>query len=400
MPKQHKQKGSIRAVVAVTTFAACAWGLIASSKPGFQASYVVFGYNDLGMHCMNQEFQDLCVLPPANTLHAQVIRRGEEPEILDEDVIVTYSIPGNTTSVPKTNFWQHAQALFGVSLPDDVGLFGYGLSGTMERTGTGDFFAPAIPNTPLTDAMVLDAYQLALVEARVNGQTVASAQPVVPVSWEMRCDSCHSGTVATKNGQRNTSVSKNILIRHDKLHGTDLMNTRPVLCASCHADPALGAPGKPGVSMLSTAMHGSHADRMGKTRMVNKCYACHPGAQTQCLRGVHFDRGMTCTDCHDGMVALGQPGRTPWVDEPKCGSCHQRQGFQFEETGKLFRDSRGHGGVKCEACHGSPHAIAPSVNARDNVQAIALQGYAGTINKCTVCHTQQPEEVFFHKIND
>ncbi|TWT41916.1 hypothetical protein RAS1_30400 [Phycisphaerae bacterium RAS1] len=40
--------------------------------------YVVFGYNDLGMHCMNAHFSEIMVLPPFNTLHAQVIRRGTD----------------------------------------------------------------------------------------------------------------------------------------------------------------------------------------------------------------------------------------------------------------------------------------------------------------------------------
>ena len=81
-------------------------------------SYVVLGYNDLGMHCMNQDFSQLCILPPFNSLHAQVIRRGVEPDIISGggSVSVSYEVPNNTTSVPKTNFWQFAPALFGVAL--------------------------------------------------------------------------------------------------------------------------------------------------------------------------------------------------------------------------------------------------------------------------------------------
>jgi hypothetical protein len=40
--------------------------------------------------------------------------------------------------------------------------------------------------------------------------------------------------------------------------------------------------------------------------------------------------------------------------------------------------------------HGSPHAILPSENERDNVQNIALQGYAGTLRECVVCHGYIP----------
>ena len=35
------------------------------SKP---APYVVLGYNELGMHCMNEDFSEICILPPFNTL--------------------------------------------------------------------------------------------------------------------------------------------------------------------------------------------------------------------------------------------------------------------------------------------------------------------------------------------
>jgi hypothetical protein len=66
----------------------------------------------------------------------------------------------------------------------------------------------------------------------------------------------------------------------------------------------------------------------------------------------------------------------------------------------LYRDSVGHNGVKCITCHGSPHAIGPSTNPRDNVQPIAIQGYAGTINKCSVCHRSTPSEPFNHTRSD
>lgn len=102
------------------------------------------------------------------------------------------------------------------------------------------------------------------------------------------------------------------------------------------------------------------------------------------------------------MAAVGNPKRSPWVQEPTCGSCHKkrRPEFDFEEPGKLYQDSRGHHGVHCAACHGSPHAIGPAVTAPDNVQAIEHQGFAGTIQKCTVCHTKQPNERFEHKFDD
>ncbi|MGZ3494806.1 MAG: hypothetical protein ACXWM6_09335, partial [Thermodesulfobacteriota bacterium] len=46
---------------------------VASSGMG---GYVVIGWNDLGMHCINSSYAELAVLPPFNNLRAQVIQRG------------------------------------------------------------------------------------------------------------------------------------------------------------------------------------------------------------------------------------------------------------------------------------------------------------------------------------
>lgn len=365
-----------------------------------QSDYVVLGYNDLGMHCLNQNFSELCVLPPANTLRAQVIdRSGEHPQIVTSGIGVTYSIPGNTRSVGKTNFWQFAYPLFGVNLPDNMGLFGFGLAGDMRATPDNDFIAQGIPITQVTDAGVSDCYQLSEIVVWQNGLRKASTQAVVPVSWEMKCVNCHRTPQPTLRPFQ-PSVESDILKKHDRLHGTSLYSHEPVLCASCHADPALGAAGAPGMPNLSSAMHTAHASRMGSLTDEAVCYSCHPGPQTQCLRDVHKKAGLTCTTCHAGMTAVGNPVRRPWQDEPRCDNCHHVANHQYEQAGVLFRDSVGHNGVKCIACHGSPHAITPTLNPRDNVQAIAVQGYEGTISKCTVCHRTTPTDPFNHTRGD
>jgi hypothetical protein len=150
-----------------------------------------------------------------------------------------------------------------------------------------------------------------------------------------------------------------------------------------------------------------------------------------------------CQNCHGNMAAVGgatpllaggstdglndgKP-RRPWLDLPRCQSCHAgdavtrtavtggpplaADGVRFldafrpgdasaspilatnlrfaEEPGKLYRKSKGHGGLACEACHGSTHAIW-SGNTNDDVAAIALQGHAGTIGECSTCHDAPP----------
>ena len=56
----------------------------------------------------------------------------------------------------------------------------------------------------------------------------------------------------------------------------------------------------------------------------------------------------------------------------------------------LYRFSSGHGGVFCSACHGSPHAEFPTLQPNDNIYSTNLQGHAGKIAECSVCHTNLP----------
>ncbi|MCA9279167.1 MAG: hypothetical protein H6815_14415 [Phycisphaeraceae bacterium] len=384
-------------------FTVCGTGLCGSvalatlqfEDPDGPGAYVVFAANDLGMHCMQQDNSELHILPPFNTVHAQVIKRGNNPDIIknESEFTIEYVIPSNTRSADKTNFWTYAQALYGVVLPPDVGLTGNGMSGTMSYTGNGDHAVTGIPITPIDDNLRENPYPLATITVKKQGQVVAQTQTTVPVSWEINCNLCHN--------EPGKTLGQMVLPIHDANHGTSLVGNEPILCASCHADPAIGATGQLGVSTFSSAMHSSHAPHMGAVSYLNEsCYACHPGIRTQCQRDIHLANNVTCTDCHGSMKAVGNPARTPWVDEPRCGSCHQRPGFDFEEPGKLFRESRGHGDVTCLSCHGSPHAITPTLTETDNLQALVHQGHPGKIDSCTVCHTVQPGEPFFHRRED
>lgn len=356
-------------------------------------THVVLGFNDLGMHCMNDDFSEIAILPPFNNLHAQVLQRGPEPHIVTSGVTVSYVIPSNTDSAGKTNFWTYAQALFGVPLAPNVGVTGNGLSGAMTATAARDWAATGIPLTPIDDNGRENPYPLATIVVKRNGAEVARTQAVVPVSTELSCQICHNTP--------GVSVATDVLRRHDALHGTNLEQSRPVLCASCHSSNALGTPGVPGVPSLSSSMHAAHAPRMGPaSNLQTVCYACHPGVRTQCQRDIHLQRGISCTTCHGTMADVGNPARRPWIDEPRCGTCHTRAGFQFEQPGVNFKEATGHGGVHCAACHGSPHAITPTVTAVDNLQAMNLQGHSGVINTCTVCHTATPGDPFFHSVTN
>ena len=432
-------------------------------------NYKVLAFNDLGMHCYDNDFSVFSILPPFNVIHAQVVKQGQNPEILDDSQVDVYykSVQDpqgsiNTTSEGKTNFWDYVLDLFGVVPLVDEGLTGNRMPGsgnTPQPLAAFDpdkkwFTGSGVPITATDDQGRKNHYPLMRIEAyeKSTGTLLAFTDIVLPVSDEMHCGSCHATggraadqATAAKYGIANWSSStdpevsyrENILLMHDADQGTDLMNSQPVLCASCHYSPALDlaetgpTAAQAGNSLLSEVIHGRHGKTVdgmipsGNQQAIipengtTSCYSCHPGSSTKCLRGAMGSAGINCQDCHGGLLAVSgeYASRTPWLDEPKCQSCHTGDALQndgsirmnqtydptdpaasprlatnkrfAENDNTLFRNSNGHGGIACESCHGSTHAIWPSSEANDNLASVMLQGHDGTIIECSTCHADQ-----------
>jgi len=202
---------------------------------------------------------------------------------------------------------------------------------------------------------------------------------------------------------------------------------RPVLCDTCHNSNALatwGIGGVAGVSSMTSAMHNRHANVTlpGSTQTLasmttrDSCYNCHPGRTTQCLRGAMGNavnalgqHTMECQSCHGNLSQVANASRNAWFQEPNCQGCHHdgiretnfltatassdtrfATNANVPATGlSLYRFSKGHGNIQCEACHNSTHAEFPS-SGNDNLRAIAAQGYAAAIRECSVCHAAVP----------
>lgn len=356
-------------------------GTTSSVVLGGNAAYVVFAWNDLGMHCLNPTYDKAVILPPYNNLKVQVVKRGKVPTVVTTGLTVSYAIDNNTYSVGKQNFgqfWTYAQQLFKVTLAPNMGLAGNGLSGKM-KAETGYFSADGIPVVPVYDNGVKDPYQMATITVKdALGKIVATTKATIPTSDEINCAKCHGG-----NG---IDAFDDMLSKHDRNHGTVLMTSKPVLCASCHGSPALGTVNNGSTKWLSQAVHGFHASKNAT------CYDCHPGATTKCSRSArHTSADGNCTKCHGDMANVAQTivnGRTPWANEPNCVSCHPN--VPGIDTGTaLYRNSHGHGNLFCSACHGSPHAMVPSLVAKDNYQELQYQGSTRpvkSIGSCGICH--------------
>ncbi len=362
--------------------------------------FVVLAWNDLGMHCLNPTYNAAVILPPYNTVWAQVLSRGTPPQVVTAGLTLEYSLIDNTTSSGKTDiyggdfaqFWQNDQALFGTDLPLDKGLnlvdaqLHNGLSGTMVARGD-HFEVDGIPLVPVNDSGNWNPYQIIEITVKNNtGAVLATTQATVPTSDEISCNLCHAqGGSATGSIAGGTSDAfRNILQTHDAMHGTGLDAARPVLCSSCHPSPVLGGTAASPADYLSARIHDSHADRGAA------CLNCHPGAVTQCNRSLaHLGADGNCTTCHGTMHQVADSiindGRVPWVSEPKCSTCHGA--VHGTDTGTLlYRNATGHGGLYCAACHGSPHAMVPSRVTSDNHQAVQYQGAAKSLGSCGACH--------------
>jgi len=172
------------------------------------------------------------------------------------------------------------------------------------------------------------------------------------------------------------------------------------------------------------------------------CQDCHGDMQQ-----VGNDFTLRVSSSNPGDFVLDGSLRVPWASEPGCQSCHtgdalnlnhppdaivaddgirllqayatefinvenvndpvkvaslisapnsrfaenQNTNANGDTVDVLYRLSTGHGGVMCEGCHNSTHAIWPNQNpfANDNIASQQLQGHNGTLTECSTCHGNQ-----------
>lgn len=446
--------------------------------------WTLIGWNNLGMHCMDADYSLFALLPPYNTIHAQLIAPDGRLVTDLDGVTVTYEAvrdpagSRNTTSVGKTNFWDHVENLFGAPVPLDTGLTGLAMPGAanLPQAMTKDpaaawFIAEGIPITAYDDSGKKNTYPLMRLVARdQSGTVLATTDIVLPVSDEQDCRTCHAsgssegakpvvqGWVFDPDLQRDMRL--NILRLHDELEGgtelfqqslavagynpagleaTATLDAHAILCARCHPSAALPGFGVEGVEPLSQAIHRRMAFAIDPVTQLpleaeenrSACYRCHPGSLTRCLRGAMGSAvaadgslSMQCQSCHGSMTTVGASTRVGWLDEPACQNCHTGTAVRnngqirylnaFESPGirreaiddtfatnpdtpgpglSLFRFSKGHGGLACEACHGATHAEYPSIHANDNIQSTQIQGHVGVLAECASCHVTVPNTV-------
>lgn len=415
--------------------------------------YVLLAWSDMGMKSVTDASNTWMMLPPGVTLNAQLIERGETPDVLVENITISYEIDADFNNpADRVDFWKNAGALYDKDIPANTGLSGNALTGTMQPAE--DWFtATLLPVFPYTiDNRYMPYPTFTITAKNSDGEILAQTKVVAPSATEMSCLTCHGGQwkVDSRAGISD-ETAENVLAVHDRISGTNLQgmvkNGMLVLCNKCHADSSQGAPGNGRQLNLSAAIHGFHANFLAE-RGAFYCVLCHPadsGGSTKAFRGIHRQLGMNCTYCHgeieDHAISLLkgelengkshaadllknlkpanfasvqdiQP-RQPWVNEPDCLNCHVEFAPPEEDTTfntwtageeDLFRNRTDESGrLRCAACHGSTHALYPALNAYngtlDTLQPLQYQKEPypiGSNMQCKVCHTVDMDEEMHH----
>ena len=371
--------------------------------------YALVAWADQGMRFYASS-DKWTLLPPGSTLRAQLVLRDAAPELTSEGVTLTFSV--------------------------ETGFEGDTLTGEMAWEKDLNRFEASIAPLPYKDG-TFDPMPMVTITAKDDaGKVMAVTKVAAPVSDQMGCLSCHGGQWARDGSGVSDNTVDDILEAHDRINRTDLASRESVACADCHADPALNAAGVDGVPSLSTAIHGVHAVFLAGRDADASCLKCHP---QDTLRGMHAEADLSCANCHGPMedFAIGllkgegdspfakrtlpllipaneanqdavEP-RKPWTMQPDCLTCHQdfappvtddaSNQWTEDDTG-LYSTRRGDmDAVVCAACHGSPHAVYPAGNDRDNAQPVQYTGNAqplGAAGSCTVCHVDEMDTPAHH----
>lgn len=424
--------------------------------PPFSAEtdeYVLLSWADMGMQAMTDASRSWMLLPPGSNLHALLIKRGELPEVISENVHIDYAIdPAFANPAERIDFWDNVSSLYDRRIAKNHGLSGNTLTGSMQA-GTSNFDATLLPVVPYPSHGGYMPYPTVTVTASdARGKQLAQTKTVLPVATEMGCNRCHGGQYRVEGrAGLSTSTAENILTLHDRLSGTKLRQQaksgKPVLCQQCHADSRFLQQGDGKTLNMSASIHGFHANFLSQ-QGADACTACHPAAETgasRSFRGIHHTLDLKCTNCHGSLAdqalsllkaeqeagkkraallmehlkpemvesATDIVARQPWINEPDCLNCHVD--FQAPEDDVTFNQwtdnesalyrnrTDASGQLLCSGCHNSTHSLYPAINPYgddlDNRQPLQYQGSPypiGSNRGCAVCHTIVMEEEMHH----
>ena len=222
----------------------------------------------------------------------------------------------------------------------------------------------------------------------VIAQASTQSREAVEVLKQDACSGCHSkftdAMTASKHGHAINDPLFNQM-------WTD--QGKPGACLVCHVtgyDPALGTWAEDGVTC--EACHGpipsAHitqpsANPVPVDRTSDLCGRCHAGDRfnvSSWQTSTHFQRGMTCTVCHDPHSSSLKkiPGQEDDGPSALCINCHKEVAMNFPYS------KHNQKGVSCVDCHLRHFEIGTT-----DVHAIPDHSFTASITTCSACHSDQ-----------
>jgi predicted CXXCH cytochrome family protein len=167
---------------------------------------------------------------------------------------------------------------------------------------------------------------------------------------------------------------------------------KPGACLVCHVtgyDPALGTWKEEGVTceachpVPAEHLKSPSANPVPIDRTSDLCGRCHSGDRFNIENwqsSVHFQRGMSCTVCHDQHSATLKTvtGKEDLGPSGLCINCHSEVSMAFPYS------KHSQSGVSCVDCH-LRHFTAGSTD----VHAMPDHSFTANISTCSSCHANQ-----------
>jgi hypothetical protein len=364
--KSFRKMAWVLSLAAVALIAATS-PLLAAGKPA-TPTYKVVAWNDLGMHCACPTFAGFLLLPPFNTIRAQVLSYGTNDPVLVTSanlaslgLTIGYSMTDNTDALlqadPYFSQWiTYSPKLFPGFAPvvggKVMGLAGNGLAGTM--TYNADMLswdAVGIPAYPIVQATTSknimtdplggpnrNPYPMTNVFVKNSaGTVVASTNTVTPVAFG-GCCSCHL-PLAAQNGYPATAAGSFAYL--GKMHGMNSSKidfnyldptgdgtSGPIRCSWCHWDPAMGESAAPGLANVFPSyviMPGASFTRTDvKVSQYSFSDVLHRFHSQSSKVLTQFDANVAtnCYDCHPGNNVNCYRGSHKAKTAIWCVDCH------------------------------------------------------------------------------
>ena len=401
--------------------------------------YALIAWNDLGMHCVCPNPELMLLLPPWNTLRAQVIdKTSGSPVVTNDDsrLQIEYEVRENAyggggvgdlaTDSQYLAWLDSAEAHFpgsGISRANPVGLAGNALAGTFsprDMVGQHDVAhywvaegIPAFPPRVDSDPDFVDSYgdgRRAYLHAdlklrdQATGDILATTTTTIPVA-NGRCCQCHQEVARdggyVKSGAADPDVYdrfQSMMDAHVQDTGVDPLNdiagptydaqghliatAVPVRCSKCHVDPALG-----GDAALDPAWvaYGKAAGSVTEISTLSKALHGFHGTDARVeARDPSIDTN--CYQCHPGgngkVDCFRGLHHTASFD---CADCHGNLDQRLAE-GQL--DNPWHYSTlpQCGDCHTSRYAGGGTPDIFGTY--LGSQGHKKEQLLCSTCHGQ------------